>query len=92
MAGGRCERGDGGSRTRVRRKDHRDHYIHSRSFTLRSAETDRQVAGEVTPGVRASARIRPLPPGGGAGYPAGIRRLFGAWQAGLLETGYLMFS
>ena len=85
-------RGDGGSRTRVRRKDHRDHYIHSQSFEPRSAATDRQVAGEVTPGIRAFTRIRPLPPGGEGGYPAGIRRLFGVWQAGLLETGYLTIN
>lgn len=56
-------RGDGGSRTRVRREDHPDYYMRSLSFEIRPAASDRQAVGKTTPGVPAFRLASPDAPG-----------------------------
>ena len=41
--------GDGGSRTRVRREDHSNHYMRILSFELHSTVSDRQATDRTTP-------------------------------------------
>lgn len=56
-------RGDGGSRTRVRREDHPDHYVRSQSIEPRSNASDRQAVVRTTPGRSAFRPTSPDAPG-----------------------------
>jgi hypothetical protein len=62
-------RGDGGSRTRVRREDHSNHYMRILSFELHSTVSDRQATDGTTPSRSACGEFRRTSPGALSGYP-----------------------